>query len=77
MTSISMRRLDGPLRPMWAVADVMGRSRETLRDWYRNGVLQHVACDVTTRTLLVDMFEAGAVAEQRPARQTRRETASA
>lgn len=60
-----------PLRPMWAVADALGRSRETVRAWIKAGLLEHVAKDAAG-VVLVNMLEVQLLAEQRPARATRR-----
>jgi hypothetical protein len=60
------------LRPLWVAAAWLGRSQDTVRDWYKRGLLTKVACDVQTRQLLVDLVEVERLHRQRPARAPRR-----
>lgn len=48
----------GTLRPLWAIAMVLGRSEDTVRDWYRHGDLEPAACHRATRALLFDLGRA-------------------
>lgn len=63
-----------PLRPMWAVADTLGRSRETVRAWIKAGLLEHVSRDPDTGQVLVNMLEVQQLGEQHPPRATRRQS---
>lgn len=61
----------GTLRPLWAAAGWLGRSEETVRDWYKRGLLRS-ACDVRSRQLLVDLVDVEREHQARPARAPRR-----
>lgn len=59
------------LRPLWAAARWLDRSEDTVRDWYKRGLIT-AACDVRSRQLLVDLTDVAREHQARPPRAPRR-----
>ena len=57
------------MRPLWAVAKVVDRSKHTVRQWYRDGLLPSSGIDPTTGDRLVDLVAAQALSDAKPRRR--------
>lgn len=56
------------LRPISQAAYMLSRQPTLIHAWYRAGILI-AACDVTTRTIVVDLLQAKEISDQKPRRR--------